>query len=173
MLRTSLGVVIVAIALAGCSSLAPTQRSVTPDSSKPQVFVIDDTHLIVNAEPLLFRRKQGEVRIVWQLPQDGGYRFDEREGVKIEGRVTKVPVGTTLRPEATAAQQARPDAPREVFNTIERRQDEIVDCRVERGGLAFSCLNRNRAPGIFAYTLTVRTPSGKAIILDPNIMNDK
>jgi hypothetical protein len=173
MLRSILGAAAVAIALAGCASHAPTVKSSAPDTSKPQVYVIDDAYLVVGAEPLLFRKGRGEVRIVWELPADGGYRFDEKDGVKIEGRIVKPAPGAMVRAETSPAQQAGRDLPREVFTTIERRQDEIVDCKVERGGLAFSCLNRNRAPGIYAYTLKVRTASGKSIMLDPHIMNDQ
>jgi hypothetical protein len=171
MLRIRLGAAVVAIALAGCASVMPSHKSAAPDTSRPQVFVIDDRYLVVSSEPLLFRRAQGEVRIVWQLPAEGGFRFDEKDGVKIEGRITKVPAGTPLRTESIAAQ--RQDKPLEVFTAIERKQDEIVDCKVERGGLAFSCLNRNRGPGLYAYTLKVRTASGKTLVLDPLIMNDQ
>jgi hypothetical protein len=50
-------------------------------------------------------------------------------------------------------------------------RDEITDCRPEKNGLAFSCLNRHSKPGKFKYTIKV---DGSPAVppLDPIIIND-
>jgi hypothetical protein len=50
-------------------------------------------------------------------------------------------------------------------------REEIVDCRVEKNGLAFSCLNRHTKPGKYKYTIKVEGSPAVAP-LDPIVIND-
>jgi hypothetical protein len=48
--------------------------------------------------------------------------------------------------------------------------DEIVDCRPEKGGRVFSCLNKNTKPGSYKYTIALEGEP-KIKPLDPALVN--
>ena len=147
------------LALAGCSIFKP--EFTPPAADRPQVSVVDGK-LVVSPEPLRFRVGRGEARIVWQLPASSEFRFDQKSGIVIEGRVAK-------------ALPKLEQPPREGTETIviDRNQDQLVECRAEADALAFSCLNRNTRAGTFLYTVRVRDRGGKLLpILDPSVINE-
>lgn len=49
--------------------------------------------------------------------------------------------------------------------------EEIVDCRIDKEGLVFSCLNRHTKPGKYKYTIKVEGNPAIAP-LDPTVVND-
>ena len=66
----------------GCAGLKVAAPS--PDPTLPQVTVVADRFIVVNQEPLVFLKDQRNVTIVWQLPKDSKYRFQERNGIDVE-----------------------------------------------------------------------------------------
>jgi len=154
--------------LGGCSVMhhgeRPTPNTV-PDTARPQVAVIDGKYLVVSPEPLLFRLRQGPVRIFWQLPPGSPYTFDAEQGITIDGEI--------VRDDKLDAARARRD-PGASFNvTISPKQDQLRECRVEgKDRKEFSCLNANARPGRFVYTIRVRDGEGKLLPpLDPTVMD--
>ena len=49
-------------------------------------------------------------------------------------------------------------------------QKEVVDCRPSKDGLQFSCFNNHTIPGVYKYTIRVRSGE-KVISKDPPIVN--
>ncbi|MEQ1515552.1 MAG: hypothetical protein ABL931_03580 [Usitatibacteraceae bacterium] len=49
--------------------------------------------------------------------------------------------------------------------------EELVDCRPEKNGLVFSCLNRHTKPGKYKYTIKL-DGEPKVAPLDPVLVND-
>lgn len=158
-----LGLVAAGLALTACTTIKG--EFPLPPAERPQVAVVNGS-LVVSPEPLRFRVKpdgSGAVRIVWRLPRDEGFRFDKTNGIFIEGEVVK-PL-------------PKPDVPRneggQATIVIERRQDQIVECRAEDEGLAFSCLNKNSRKGTFSYSVRVRDAKGNLLpVLDPDVINE-
>lgn len=144
-----------AVLLGGCAvhprgggGSAPGQ----PDPERPKVTISGDK-LAVNQPVLAFKAGGAPVTIRWELDAKSGYRFTEN-GIVIEGRITD-----------DIVRGARPSV------VLEPRQDEIVDCKLaDKSGLAFTCVNRLRAPGVFKYT--IRVTDGKTErVLDPFVAN--
>ncbi len=139
-----------ALLLAGCAHFTKP-----PDPVRPQVFVVDGRLLVVNAEPLVFTRR-GEVTITWHLPK--GYTFDERQGIVIEGRLVR-----ESKSQDGLVQQTY---------VLDPKQDEIIRCSRSKDGSEFSCLNRNRTPGRYKYTIRALDGTKALTSLDPWVMND-
>jgi hypothetical protein len=160
--RSSIAATLVALAVTGCACLPAPPVSTVPDTSRPQVSVIDGRYLVVSPEPLLFRNRQGPVRIFFQLPAGSKFRFDRERGVTIDGEI----LPSKGRDDKASGQEA-------TFNiVVQRRQDQIVECKLVSDH-EFSCLNRNSRPGRFLYTIRVLDEAGKSLPpLDPIIMND-
>lgn len=138
-----------ALLLAGCAHFTKA-----PDPVRPQLSVVDARLIVVNAEPLVFARR-GEVTITWHLPKGTTYTFDEREGIVIEGRLVR----------------ESKDGSQRTF-VLDPKQDEIINCSRSKDASEFSCLNRNRAPGRYKYTIRVRDGTKLLDALDPWIMNN-
>jgi hypothetical protein len=150
----------------------PTEQTGTqtglPNFLRPQVFVVDGARLAVSPEPLIFKRNQGAVRIVWQLPADSPFEFTS-DGITIDGRVTK------LTQQDAERFPIRSSDGRKLLGLLAiERGDFGVKCHREAGGKAFACVNPNETEGTYAYTIRVRDPSNqKTITLDPTFVNDK
>jgi hypothetical protein len=121
-----------------------------PNPANPQVTV-DGGTIKLDQEILVFAPGvRGSV--TWSLPANGPFRFPEN-GIVIEGKVLDQmvrgkPVSVALDPD----------------------QKEIVDCRPSADGLQFSCFNNHTIPGVYKYTIRVR--SGDAVIQrDPPAVN--
>jgi len=54
----------------------------------PNVDVINDSHIIVDQEPIFIPRNFTDKRITWQLPRDSRYRFDRENGVTVGPEVS-------------------------------------------------------------------------------------
>ena len=54
----------------------------------PNVDVINDTHIVVDQEPIFIPRNFTDKRITWQLPRDSRYRFDRENGVTVGPEVS-------------------------------------------------------------------------------------
>ena len=140
-----------ALLLAGCAHVTRP-----PDPVRPQVSVAGGRLVVVNAEPLTFYRR-GEVTITWHLPKDSKYTFDIN-GIVIDGRLVRPPI---KEPKDGSLHQTY---------VLDPKQDEIVNCSKSKDGSEFSCVNRNRKPGRYKYT--IRVQAGNTLLeLDPWIMN--
>lgn len=138
-----------------------------PTSENPQVEFdpARDTAPIVRPNPLAFTRDQRNITITWHLPAGSKVRFDPKEGIKIDGEITRSLLGNTnnepaARGKAAAVSSVEPDP----------KQNEIVECRVAAEGLEFKCLNRHTRPGIYKYTIKL-TDGKQLYIRDPEIAN--
>lgn len=151
----ALAAAICVLVVTACAS--PDVRSADP--KRPQVTVIDGRYIVVDQEPLVFRRSQGSVHITWQLPLGSNYRFPDN-GIEIEGVVV----------------QALPKDPKDRKPkdsiVVDRSQDEIVDCRRSNDGLEFTCKNKNSKAGLYKYTIRVNDGNTPLPHVDPHVMND-
>lgn len=137
---------------AGCAvpGLAPPLQ----ERSHPQVE-IRDGRIALSQEVLYFRRDERDVTVTWRLPEGSRLRFPAN-GIVIEGAlVDKVIRSPQQRVEAVA---------------LDANQTEVVDCRVARDGLAFSCLNRNTRSGVYKYTIRIRD-GDRVLERDPSLVN--
>ncbi len=140
------------VLMAGCAIFNPVPRLEV--RSNPQVTVRDG-RIALNQDVLYFRTDERNVPITWRLPQESKLRFPPN-GIVIEGEV----IDRVLR-----AQGGRAEAV-----ALNPNQTEIVECRVLKDGLEFTCLNRNTRPGVYKYTLRVRD-GDRLIERDPPIIN--
>lgn len=147
-----------ALVLGGCAHHQERHGRYLPPLDKritPQVNVVDGK---INAPFVLyFFSREKNVSITWQLPKDSKYRFPEN-GIVIEGALTE----QVLRQPREGLAAAVP---------LDTRQTEI-ECQKQKGGLQFTCLNKNSKPGIYKYTIRVVDEKGKVLERDPYIMND-
>jgi hypothetical protein len=127
---------------------------------QPQVSVKGGV-ISVSPEPLVYLKDEGAVGIVWHAPK--GYTFPS-DGIVVEGQVVDAKTGEPLRPTQTK----RPPADR---TTLDRKQKQIVDCKVDGDGQRFSCRNQNSSFGWFKYSIRL-LHDGKVVgPFDPEIMN--
>lgn len=126
------------------------------DPGKPVVSVDGQGEIRLDSSVLAFQTGRGPYTITWRLDEKaGGYRFDAKAGIVIEGRL----LDEMLRAGDRKAVLLGP-------------QDQIVDCRVvDERATAFTCTNRATSPGIFKYTIRLIDGQGRALIKDPPIMN--
>ncbi|HEU0202789.1 MAG TPA: hypothetical protein VFR86_20455 [Burkholderiaceae bacterium] len=139
--------------LVGCAAYEKGAGSVDPKN--PRVTVKDgqiDVPLF-----LYFSGEEKEFRVTWHLPADSRLRFPDN-GIVIEGALTE------------KLQRVTVDKTTQVAVVLDTNQNEIIDCRPEKQGLAFSCFNRRSRPGIYKYTIRVRD-GDRTLERDPYIMN--
>ena len=129
-----------------------------PSASSPLVFITFKDGLkpavAVTPDPLVFRKDQVNVRIVWRLPEGLGLTFPAN-GIVIDGEVTNKP------PNNDKAQRVAGGL--SLF--VVKEQNEVVDCRSSENGLEFSCLYRHTRPGVFKYTIRVLNEGSRWIRL--------
>jgi hypothetical protein len=147
MKRNLFAAALCALALSACDVLRGGLGM--PTHERP-VVTISNGVISVDPNPLRFARGHGNVNIIWKV-ETAGHRFAAR-GIVIDGEVSD------------GSRDVRPGVPL-------KPQDEIVDCR-PLGNDQFQCLNKNRRPGIFKYTIRVIGPDGRELPpLDPAIIN--
>lgn len=138
-----------ALSLSACQTMSscPDEMAVvrTPDPTKPRVSILDGQYIVVDQEPLVFTAKQKDVRITWQLPREGGYRFP-KDGITFSDGKERSGLLATI-------------------------DKQISDCGPSENGLQFTCVNRHEKQGRYKYTIKVER-DGKALEpLDPSIDN--
>jgi len=152
MKRASLVFTLSALLMAGCAVLDPIPKLET--RSNPPVTVRDG-RIVLGQEVLYFRSNERNVVITWRLPEGSKLRFPSN-GIVIEGAVIdKVIRVSGNRAEAVA---------------LDPTQTEIVDCRLAKDGLEFTCLNKNTRSGVYKYTIRVRD-GDRLLERDPPIVN--
>ena len=142
MKRVLLAAALCALALSGCDTLR--ERLGMGTNQKPVVSVVNG-RISVDPDPLTFTRQHGTVTIIWRL-DDASLTFVPDSGIRIDGEVI-------------------PGRP------LDRRQTEVVDCRVVGDGKQFQCLNKNSRKGTYKYTVRIRRADGTVIEQDPSIVN--
>lgn len=148
--KLTLTTFLAALMLAGCATDPTGIYGKGTDPAKPKV-TIEGNMIKLDQELLLFRSNE-RGPITWSLPADGPYRFPEN-GIVIEGRVLD--------------QLIRGNPP---SVALDPDQKEIVNCRPSKDGLQFTCDNRHTMPGLYKYTIRVR--SGTAtLVRDPGAFN--
>jgi hypothetical protein len=152
MSKKSLVVLLGAIVLGGCSTYESVVRIIKlEERSNPQVIVSGSTIRV--PEILYFFPGETNVKITWRLPEGQGLSFPEN-GIEIDGLVTDKVVRNTAAGVAVV---------------LDPTQTE-VQCEKQSGGTTFTCLNRNSRPGVYKYTIRVR--SGDALLQrDPPMVN--
>jgi hypothetical protein len=118
-----------------------------PNPTMPKISIVDGKYLVVDQEPLVFtaRQKEKEVRITWQLPREGGYRFP-KDGITFTDGKKRTGLRATI-------------------------DKQIGDCEQREDGLQFTCVNRHERPGTYKYTIKVEKDGKGLKPLDPLITN--
>jgi hypothetical protein len=144
-----------ALLLGGCAHLdrdrtGPSGGCPCPNPANPQVNV-DGNTIKLDQEILVFAPGvRGSV--TWSLPANSPFRFPEN-GIVIEGRL----LDQVIRGKPVSV-------------ALDPGQKEIVDCRASKDGLQFSCFNNHTFPGVYKYTIRVR--SGETVLQrDPPCVN--
>jgi hypothetical protein len=125
-----------------------------------------DTTPQVSPNPLTFGKDQKNVTIAWRLPQGSKLRFAAKDGIVIDGEVTG-----NFHPNPDARLYGGKVSSGNTSGMVpDPRQTEIVDCKVGKDGLEFTCLNKHTRPGIFKYTIKL-TDGKTEFVRDPDILN--
>jgi len=156
--KLTLTSILAALLLVGCAHRADHGRHSPPyggacpcpNPSNPQVTV-DGNTIKLDQEILVFAPGvRGSV--TWSLPANSALRFPEN-GIVIEGRL----IDRVIRGQPVSV-------------ALDADQKEIVDCRPSKDGLQFSCFNSHPFPGVYKYTIRVRS-GDKLVERDPPIVN--
>jgi len=141
------------LALGGCATHHHAKILRLEVRKNPQVTV--SAGAIKVPEVLYFFPGETNVPITWQLPDGQGLSFPEN-GIEIEGALTD----KVLRSGGGS-----------VAVILDSTQTEIL-CESQKGGLTFTCVNKNSKPGVYKYTIRVRQKSGEMLLQrDPPIVN--
>jgi hypothetical protein len=137
--------------LAGCTGI-PGRYPPGVDPQRPRVTT-DGQTIGVDQELLSFAANGVAVRIAWQLPREGAWRFVPGRGIVVEGRLTD----RVLREPQTSV-------------VLDPAQTEIVDCAADEARLRYTCTNRRTRFGVYKYTIRL-TDGKREITRDPLIAN--
>jgi hypothetical protein len=144
---------LVALSVAACGSRPPHGPGPygSGNPTAPKVVIDASGNIQLDQEILIFPPNvKGPV--TWSLPASGVYRFAPN-GIVIEGRLLDQMIRG--KPPSVA---------------LDPDQKEIVDCKGSQDGLQFTCNNLHPMPGVYKYTIRVR--SGERVIeRDPSWVN--
>jgi hypothetical protein len=154
--KLTLTTVLAVLLLVGCAhrdhgrTPPPYGSCPCPNPANPQVTV-DGNDIKLDQEILVFAPGvRGAV--TWTLPANSSLRFPDN-GIVIEGRLLD--------------QVIKGKQPSVV---LDPDQKEVVDCRPSTDRLQFTCVNNHTFPGVYKYTIRVR--SGERVIeRDPPWVN--
>ena len=153
--------------LAGCASGHHHHGRSFYDSNvnRNPVVTIESGRIVVYPAVLVFLPQEKDFDIVWQLPKDGKFRFQEKGGIEIEGelldKVVRVPDGASSIGVKAGERLA----------LLDKDQREIVDCKASEGGFRYTCRNLHTRPGIFKYTIRVNDGGSTKLERDPPVAN--
>jgi hypothetical protein len=156
MKKLTLTTVLAVLLLVGCAHRGPGGAPPPygscpcPNPTNPQVSVDGDT-IKLDQEILVFAPGVRGA-ITWSLPANSSLRFP-KDGIVIEGRL----LDQVIRGKPTSI-------------ALDPDQKEIVDCRPSENGLQFTCFNNHTFPGVYKYTIRVRSGE-KVIEKDPPAVN--
>jgi hypothetical protein len=143
--------------LGGCESPKPPPSVFSPaklDPTKPQVDVRDG-YVVVAPEPLVFKRTDTPVDVVWELPAGSKFRFALARGIQPEGKIL------------TTAQTTAGTLPLKTI-TIDPNETADVVCKVLKDGLAYTCKIDRAKQGQFKYTIRLLEGDKPIDPLDPS-----
>jgi hypothetical protein len=152
MRRISLVALLGAVALSGCATYENVVRITKLEQrANPQVIVSGSAIRVPDV--LYFLPGETNVKVTWRLPEGQGLSFPEN-GIEVEGLLTDKVVRNAGAGTAVV---------------LDSTQTE-VQCEKQKGGVTFTCTNKNSRPGVYKYTIRVR--SGDALLeRDPSIVN--
>jgi hypothetical protein len=143
-----------ALMLAGCVSHTGYVRVGTLEArSHPQVEVKNGV-IEVHPATLVFYEDEKDVKIEWELQRHSKYRFPDKDGIVIEGRLADEVLKGSKK------------------SVVLEQQDEIIDCKTQNQNLTVICFNKHTRPGIYKYTIRLEEVDSKKLLQrDPPIMN--
>ena len=149
MKKQILVVALAVLALFGCTSLFPPEKTMaSPD--RPLVTIANGQVSRVDPDPLTFRPEQKNVVIIWELDEvalRAGFRFAPARGISIDRQVE--------------------GQPRDLAQEFPERAQVP-------GGKQFRVLNKNSGGGKYKYSIVIVDPAGRELPpFDPFIVNQQ